>query len=74
MKVRTSKPTEISNNRPLTSKDWSTLCRKALERAEAVGDRRAAGLKAALEKGTAQRTLTVLGIICQADIERTFVQ
>jgi hypothetical protein len=51
---------------------WRSLCRKALAAAEAINDRRASGLRVALEKGTEKRTLQVMHIICDADITREF--
>jgi hypothetical protein len=52
--------------------EWETLLRDALQRAESVGDRRAAGLRAALGTGRAERVLRKLGMVGSVDIDREF--
>lgn len=52
--------------------NWEGLLRKAITRAEAVGDKRIAVLKKALSAGTASATLKRMGIIGDNDLQREF--
>ena len=45
----------------------------AIQRAEQRNDRRALGLKLALNQGKVESTLRLMGIICEADIQREFL-
>jgi enoyl-[acyl-carrier-protein] reductase (NADH) len=51
---------------------WMALAQKAVEAADRLKDRRASGLRAAILSGMPEKTLRMLGIICEADISREF--
>lgn len=51
---------------------WNQLMRKALTRAQEVGDSRVASLQQALREGTVEKTLRKMSIVCEADIAREF--
>jgi len=57
---------------PDRREDWKQLLVKAIQRAEATGDRRLEGLKRALVDGQAERHLRRLGIIHDVDLSREF--
>lgn len=50
---------------------WTQLLRKALTRAELIGDPRVVALQAAMT-GNAEQTLRRLSVICEADLDREF--
>ncbi len=56
----------------LSTLGWASLMRQVIARAETVGDRRVAGLKAALQGGESEALLRKLGIICENDVAREF--
>jgi hypothetical protein len=51
---------------------WNQLMRKALTRAQEVGDSRVGSLQQALREGTVEKTLRRMSIVCDADIAREF--
>ncbi len=57
---------------PANPYEWKQLMHKALDKAVQNNDPRAAGLRKALESGQAERHLRLMGIVCQADIDREF--
>ena len=65
-------PPRTSRRTAVTPKEWRSLCLKALDRARASGDRRAAGLEAALANRREQATLRSLGILSDVDLDREF--
>lgn len=72
VKALQRKKKESTRRGASTPQEWKALCRKALAAAEKVGDRRAAGIKVALEKGREQVVLRTMHIICENDITREF--
>lgn len=66
-------PKPLNKSRtPATANAWQTLAVLAIQRAEKLGDRRAFGLKIALNQGQVEKTLRLMGIICEADLQREF--
>lgn len=59
---------------PANQYEWTQLIARALETAERSRDPRAAGLRKALDSGQGERHLRLMGIVCQADIDREFPQ
>lgn len=57
---------------PRNLEEWATLMRKAIEHAEATGDRRIHGLRKALVDGNSERHLRTLGIISETCLHREF--
>lgn len=57
---------------PTNPSEWDKLLRRAISRAELLGDRRLEGLKAALTGGKSALILKKMGIICEADLLREF--
>lgn len=51
---------------------WNQLMRKALARAQEIGDSRVGSLQQALREGTVEKTLRRMSIVCEADIAREF--
>jgi hypothetical protein len=66
------KPQQNTRRTAATPREWRTLCRQALERANAVGDRRAKGLELALTTRREQAILRSLGILSELDLDREF--
>lgn len=66
------KKQETTRRGASTSQEWRALCRKALIAAEEVKDRRAAGLRSALDQGREKTVLRAMHIICENDISREF--
>lgn len=71
-KTLQQKRQEASRRTAVTTQEWRQLCRAALEAATEAKDRRAEGLKMALEQGREQQTLQTFGIVCHNDVLREF--
>lgn len=63
---------EKSQKMASSPKDWRDLAQKALAAAERAQDKRAPGLRLALEAGRAPQVLRMMSIICENDIAREF--
>jgi len=59
---------------PANQYEWTQLISKVLASAERNRDPRAAGLRKAKDSGQAEKHLRLMGIVCQADIDREFPQ
>lgn len=57
---------------PERKSDWQQLLKRAIQRAEASGDRRLEGLKRAMSDGKAEAHLRRIGVIHDVDIDREF--
>lgn len=72
MKTRTHVP--VKPKTPLGPLAWNTLMSRAIQRAAAVGDPRAAVFRRAIQAGKSELTLREHGIISEADLDREFKQ
>lgn len=73
-KTRLLQAPKPKTQRPRTPVEWTALMKKAIARAEAVGDRRVENMKKALRRGGVEQKLRRMSIISEADIAREFPQ
>lgn len=59
---------------PQTVQEWNVLLSKAIQRAEAAGDRRVEGLRQAMINGQSEKILRQWSILSETDINREFGQ
>lgn len=68
-------PTLTSPKKPLGPQnihEWNALLSKAIQRADAAGDRRVEGLRRAMTDGRSEKILRQMSILSDVDLDREF--